>query len=130
MQIPKTNTWTEDEEKYYRIAISESLPIKIKKAVDMLQFNQAFHGGDGYYLAFSGGKDSTLLLQLVWNSILRIDPVLRSRRIYVVCNDTMVENPKVVKFINKTLSKIRDAANMQGVPFSVEQTTPKIDDTF
>ena len=42
----------------------------------------------------------------------------------------MVENPKVVKFINKTLSKIREAANMQGVPFSVEQTTPKIDDTF
>ena len=83
-----------------------------------------------WIIGFSGGKDSTLLLQLVWNSILRIDPVLRSRRIYVVCNDAMVENPKVVKFINKTLSKIREAANMQGVPFSVEQTTPKIDDTF
>lgn len=60
-----------------------------------------------WIIGFSGGKDSTMLLQVVWNSLKKIDPVLLTRRIYVVCNDTMVENPRIVKFINKTLNKIK-----------------------
>jgi DNA sulfur modification protein DndC len=43
-----------------------------------------------WIIGFSGGKDSTMLLQLVWSSISKIDPVLRFRPIYVVCNDTLV----------------------------------------
>jgi len=33
-----------------------------------------------WIVAFSGGKDSTTLLQMVWNSILKIDPDKRTRR--------------------------------------------------
>lgn len=49
-----------------------------------------------WIIGFSGGKDSTLLLQIVWNALRRIDPILLKRRVYVVCNDTLVENPKIV----------------------------------
>jgi DNA sulfur modification protein DndC len=30
-----------------------------------------------WIIGFSGGKDSTMLLQLVWNALKKIDPILR-----------------------------------------------------
>lgn len=83
-----------------------------------------------WIIGFSGGKDSTMLLQLVWQSVLKIDPILRSRNIYVVCNDTLVENPKIAQFINVTLQKIQKAAAEQNLPITVHQTTPRLEDTF
>ncbi|MFT4203060.1 MAG: DNA phosphorothioation system sulfurtransferase DndC [Chitinophagaceae bacterium] len=84
-----------------------------------------------WIIGFSGGKDSTMLLQVVWNALKRIEPYLLKRKIYIVCNDTLVENPRIVKFIDKTLAKIKKAANLQNLPMiEVHQTTPKLDDSF
>jgi len=83
-----------------------------------------------WIIGFSGGKDSTMLLQVVWNALKKIEPALLTRRIYVVCNDTLVENPRIVKFINTTLKKIQKAANLNNIPLEVHQTLPVLDDTF
>lgn len=83
-----------------------------------------------WIIGFSGGKDSTMLLQIVWNSLKKIDPILLTRQIYIVCNDTLVENPRIVKFIHKTLTKIQKAANEQQLPIIVEETIPKLEDSF
>jgi DNA sulfur modification protein DndC len=83
-----------------------------------------------WIIGFSGGKDSTMLLQVVWKALSKLDPILLTRQIYVVCNDTMVENPRIVKFINKTLDKVREGANLQSLPIIVQQTIPVLDDSF
>jgi DNA sulfur modification protein DndC len=83
-----------------------------------------------WIIGFSGGKDSTMLLQVVWRALKKIEPILLKRRIYVVCNDTMVENPRMVKFIKGTLKKIQIAANEQQIPLTVHETMPKMDDSF
>lgn len=83
-----------------------------------------------WIIGFSGGKDSTMLLQVVWNALKKIEPALLNRKIYVVCNDTLVENPRIVKFINKTLKGIQSAATKNSFPIIVEETTPKLDDSF
>ncbi|MBY0426836.1 MAG: phosphoadenosine phosphosulfate reductase family protein, partial [Cytophagales bacterium] len=83
-----------------------------------------------WIIGFSGGKDSTMLLQITWNALKKIDPILLTRHIYVVCNDTLVENPRIVKFINSTLKKIQKQANIDSFPLTVIQTTPKLEDTF
>ncbi|WP_338814303.1 DNA phosphorothioation system sulfurtransferase DndC [Bernardetia sp. Wsw4-3y2] len=83
-----------------------------------------------WIIGFSGGKDSTMLLQVVWNALKKLDPILLTRQIHVVCNDTLVENPRIVKFVNKTLNKIQKATNEQSLPISVHQTIPKLEDTF
>jgi len=83
-----------------------------------------------WIIGFSGGKDSTMLLQVVWTALKRIEPALLTRQIYVVCNDTLVENPKIVKFIKKTLDKIQKEANLNNFPIIVEQTTPRLEDSF
>jgi len=83
-----------------------------------------------WIIGFSGGKDSTMLLQVVWNALKKIEPALLSRQIYVVCNDTLVENPRIVKFINTTLRKIQKEANLNDFPIIVEETKPKLDESF
>jgi DNA sulfur modification protein DndC len=83
-----------------------------------------------WIIGFSGGKDSTMLLQVVWLTLMRIPAELRRRNVFVVCNDTLVENPKVALFIHRTLDAIQVEAAKQGLPLTVHQTTPKLEDTF
>jgi len=88
------------------------------------------HPSRPWIIGFSGGKDSTMLLQVVWNALKKIDPILLTRQIYVVCNDTLVENPRIVKFINKTLKRIQKEANLNDFPIIVHQTMPNLENTF
>lgn len=91
---------------------------------------QADDNSRPWIVGFSGGKDSTMLLQLVWKAIQKLPEQLRWRPVHVVCNDTMVENPRIVRFIEETLHRIEAAATMQSMPFYVHRTTPRLEDTF
>jgi DNA sulfur modification protein DndC len=86
-----------------------------------------------WIIGFSGGKDSTMLLQLVWHTIKRnVPPEVRSlsRPIHIVCNNTLVENPKILEFVKRTLKNIQRAALNDHMPVSIHQTTPKLEDSF
>ncbi len=66
-----------------------------------------------------------------WNALRKIEPLLLTRPIYVVCNDTLVENPKIASFIETTLKKIEEAANLQSLSMiRVVRTAPRLEDTF
>jgi len=83
-----------------------------------------------WIIGFSGGKDSTALLQLVWYAILEINPEDRKRPVYVVCNDTMVENPIIKDYVSDVLTKIERSAVSHGLPIYVKNTIPRLEDTF
>jgi DNA sulfur modification protein DndC len=83
-----------------------------------------------WIIGFSGGKDSTMLLQMVWYAIKKLPQELRTRDIHVVCNDTLVENPKIAEFIEETLYNIQEAAIEQAMPIQVKKTSPRLEDTF
>jgi len=83
-----------------------------------------------WIIGFSGGKDSTALLQLVWYALRKIPKELRSRMIYVVCNDTLVENPVVTEYVFGVLKLIEQAAVEQGMPVEVHKTIPRLEDSF
>ena len=63
-----------------------------------------------WIIGFSGGKDSTVLLMLVWIALEKLKelpgPFQLRRPIYVVCNDTMVENPIIASYVDKVLEQI------------------------
>ena len=48
-----------------------------------------------WVVGYSGGKDSTAVLQLVWLAIEDLDPAQRHKQVNVVSTDTLVENPVV-----------------------------------
>lgn len=83
-----------------------------------------------WIVGFSGGKDSTLMLQLVWYAIKSIPEELRTRTIYVICNNTLVENPKILDYVERVLKQIEKAAAEQSMPVFVHQTIPAIEDSF
>ena len=45
-----------------------------------------------WIIGFSGGKDSTALLQLVWLAISEVPIEDRKREVHVVCNDDQSRN--------------------------------------
>ena len=47
-------------------------------------------GNRPWIVAFSGGKDSTMLLQIVWYALQELPRELLTRPIYVICNNTLV----------------------------------------
>ena len=85
-----------------------------------------------WIIGFSGGKDSTTLLQLVFYALLELqrENVELHKEIHVLCNDTLVENPAVARWIDNTLDKIRTAGIGYDFPIKVVKVTPVLADTF
>ncbi|MCO4317815.1 DNA phosphorothioation system sulfurtransferase DndC [Phyllobacterium sp. 21LDTY02-6] len=83
-----------------------------------------------WILGFSGGKDSTLLLQLVLEMVLDLPPRERSRTIHVVANDTLVESPVLARHLDIVLEKLSAAISPLRLPLIVAKTTPQNDQTF
>ena len=81
-------------------------------------------------VTFSGGKDSTLVAHLVFDMLLSLPPMLRTRQVFFVSNDTLVESPLVVKHMRQSLAEILRAAEIFRLPVSGEITVPKLQDTF
>jgi DNA sulfur modification protein DndC len=83
-----------------------------------------------WIIGYSGGKDSTLVLQLVFEMLLDLAPIDRDREIHVVANDTLVESPVVSKYLDKMLEKLRKSVDVLQLPVKVAKTSPAIDQTF
>lgn len=88
-----------------------------------------------WIIGFSGGKDSTVLLTLVWFALRRIKenaiaPFQLRRPVYVVCNDTLVENPIIATYVDNVLNQIEHSAREEDLPIFVRKTIPKLEDSF
>lgn len=83
-----------------------------------------------WVLGFSGGKDSTALLQLTYYALAKLPREKRSKRVYVLASDTRVETPQISARIKKELELIQIAAERDALPFSTHLVFPKLNDTF
>lgn len=83
-----------------------------------------------WVVGYSGGKDSTATLQLVWYAIRELPPEQRHKPIYVISTDTLVEQPIVAAWVNRSLDLMKQAAEEQGLPIQPNRLTPKTKNTF
>lgn len=97
---------------------------------DVMRAEYCKKHADPWIVAYSGGKDSTLLLQLTWEILLSLKPGQHRRNVYVVSNDTLVESPLVINHLKKSLAVIREAARQQALPITTTITEPCVDQTF
>jgi len=83
-----------------------------------------------WVIGYSGGKDSTAILQLCWNAISGLSEDSRAKPIHVISTDTLVENPIVALWVNRSLKLMSDAAEIQRAPIRPHRLTPKLSDSF
>jgi DNA sulfur modification protein DndC len=83
-----------------------------------------------WVVGYSGGKDSTATLQLVWLSIQKLPAEQRKKPIHVISTDTLVENPIVSSWVSRSLKRINEQAKEQGLPITSHQLHPQVSDTF
>ena len=103
---------------------------RLNATVDTIRTEYLRKHSDPWVVAYSGGKDSTLLLQLAWEVVESLSPLDRKRQIHVVGNDTLVESPLVIGHLRTTMSTIRAAAAANQLPIKTRITKPNIDQTF
>jgi len=83
-----------------------------------------------WIIGYSGGKDSTTALQLIWYALAKLTPNERSKPVYIISSDTLVETPKVVDYIDSSLDRMNETARQRNLPFSAHKVRPILDDTF
>lgn len=83
-----------------------------------------------WVVGYSGGKDSTATLSVVWYALRELNEAQRTKPVYVIASDTGVETPIVVKHLDATISKINASASEQGLPFEAHKVGPVLDDSF
>ncbi|MFD0435282.1 DNA phosphorothioation system sulfurtransferase DndC [Streptomyces chartreusis] len=83
-----------------------------------------------WVIGYSGGKDSTAVLQLVWMALADLPAEQRTKAVHVISTDTLVENPVVAAWVSASLGTMQDAAQAQSLPIEPHRLTPEIKDTF
>lgn len=83
-----------------------------------------------WMIGYSGGKDSTAAVQLVWLAIEKLPREHRRKKIHVMNTDTLVESPVVSKWVEKSLEQMKALAEEKDLPFVPERLIPDYNDTF
>lgn len=83
-----------------------------------------------WVIGYSGGKDSTAILQLIWNALASLPIEKRTKDIHVITTDTLVENPYVSAWVRKSLKQIKVAASYQQMPMIPHLLHPDLKETY
>ena len=109
---------------------TSEVPARLAAVRETMYTEFAREHEDPWIVAYSGGKDSTLLLQLAWEVAATVPTGEPRRPIYIVSNDTLVESPLVIRHLRQNLAVIREAVQRAGLPITITVTEPCIDQTF
>ena len=91
---------------------------------------QYLRDGLPWVVGYSGGKDSTATLQLVWMALRKIAPDKRTKPVHVISTDTLVENPIVAAWVSRSLESMKTAAAAENLALHPHRLTPKVTDSF
>jgi len=85
-----------------------------------------------WVIGYSGGKDSTAVLRVIYEAMLVANASGRpmTKPIFIVSSDTLVETPVVVGLIGRTLAAVQEKAILDGLKIFHQIVTPKSSDTF
>lgn len=99
---------------------------------DILEDLRTAYLGDDrpWIVGFSGGKDSTILVQFVYMMLLSLRPEERRKKVFVLTSDTKVEMPSIVERIDHELTLLRSAAERDRLPIEAHTVYPELSDSF
>ena len=83
-----------------------------------------------WIIGYSGGKDSTTVVQLVYSMLMKLPENKRHKLIYVISSNTLIENPIILNFLEENSKIIGDAAHSHGLPLKTQIIFPEFNNTF
>lgn len=84
-----------------------------------------------WVIGYSGGKDSTAILQLIWYTLIDLKAEGKCHKdVHVISTDTLVENPFVAMWVEKSLERMKETTAKQGLPIIPHRLTPAVKDRF
>lgn len=83
-----------------------------------------------WIIGYSGGKDSTAVLQLTWLALAELPVEQRRKTVHVISTDTMVENPIVASWVAQSLAVMKAMSAKQDMPIQPHRLTPSNEDSF
>lgn len=83
-----------------------------------------------WVVGYSGGKDSTVVVQLVFEALSEMSREELHKKIYVISSDTLVETPLIINSINQTLRRIQDEALKRDLPIETHKVKPDYEQSF
>jgi DNA sulfur modification protein DndC len=66
----------------------------------------------------------------VWTALLGLPPEERTKMVYVISTDTLVENPVIAAWVQTSLLRINAAAKQQGLKIKAERLIPAMGNRF
>ena len=95
---------------------------RIKEEMELVYL----HDRRPWMIGYSGGKDSTLLCQLVFEMLESLPKEKRWKPVYIVTSDTMVENPIVKAYMHKMSSAINAASKEKNLNVQAHMIYPDV----
>jgi DNA sulfur modification protein DndC len=83
-----------------------------------------------WVVGYSGGKDSTASLQLIWKALEGVPEAKRSKPVHVISTDTLVENPVIAAWVEVSLGQMKVHAMAQRLPIHPHRLTPSLENRF
>jgi DNA sulfur modification protein DndC len=83
-----------------------------------------------WIIGYSGGKDSTAVLQLTWLAIAELPAEQRRKPIHVISTDTMVENPVVAAWVQRSLAALTAKSERSNMPMKPKLLHPRVEESF
>lgn len=88
------------------------------------------HDSRPWLIGYSGGKDSTLLVSLVYEAVSRLPVNKRSKKVYIITSDTLVENPIVKRYMHDSSHHINESSRRDQLNISAQIIYPLPEQTF
>lgn len=79
---------------------------------------------------YSGGKDSTAIVQLVWSALSELPKDRLQKKVHIISTDTLVESPVVALWATESLNKMEAVAKRDELPIVPHRLTPTTSNTF
>jgi DNA sulfur modification protein DndC len=83
-----------------------------------------------WIVGYSGGKDSTATLQLVWMALMDLPVSDIKKSVHVISTDTLVENPVVALWVTASLIRLKQSATDKHLPIEPHRLTPLTENSF
>ena len=88
------------------------------------------HDNRPWLIGYSGGKDSTMLVSLVIDMVMRLPENERTKKIFIVTSDTGVENPIVKEYMHFSSNRINEFSLKNNANIKADIIYPDVSQSF